>query len=133
MPMLMFMYLQMRQIDCAHDAGISATLAVELAEMVSPKTAWVCSPETGDAQQQQLDGGGADGADGGAADAAAAAAAETAPAARGGLVAVLEDRFPQDPSGGMSCVCVCVCVLVVFAVDALYCWNVTLFRLSVRV
>lgn len=89
----------MRQIDCAHDAGISATLAVELAEMVSPKAAWVCSPETED-QQQQLDGG--------ASAAAVAAVAETAaPAARGGLVAVLEDRFPREPSGGLLEVILC--------------------------
>lgn len=83
----------MRLIDCAHDAGISATLAVELADMVSPKTAWICSPENPD--QQQLEGGGAVGP---AAATTAEAAGTSAPAARGGLVAVLEDRFPQGPS-----------------------------------
>lgn len=88
-------FVQMRQIDCAHNAGISATLAVELAEMVSPKAAWVCSPESGDQQrQQQLEGSGSVGYDSGA-----AATATAAPAARGGLTAVLMDRFPQDPSG----------------------------------
>lgn len=84
----------MRQIDCGHDAGISATLAVELAGMVSPRGAWVRSPSDEDRQQ---DGGDAVGVAGGP------SAVLGSPPARGGLAAVLEDRFPRDPSGVRSC------------------------------
>ncbi|CAN0007223.1 unnamed protein product [Pylaiella littoralis] len=69
---------QMRQIDCAHEAGISAALAVELADMVSPRGAWVCSPNDNDNGLAEV-----------------GAAAEPPPPS-GGLVAVLEDRFPRD-------------------------------------
>lgn len=80
--------MQIRQIDCAHEAGISATLAVELADMVSPRGEWVCSPK--DNNDPTLDAAAA-------AEAAGSAAEPAAP--RGGLVAVLEDRFPRDSSG----------------------------------
>ncbi|CAM9125924.1 unnamed protein product, partial [Hapterophycus canaliculatus] len=72
---------QMRRIDCAHEAGISATLAGELAGMVSPRAAWVASLT----EEEEGRDGGAEGA--------------AATPARGGLVAVLEDRFPRDPAG----------------------------------
>ncbi|CAM9657609.1 unnamed protein product, partial [Ectocarpus sp. 13 AM-2016] len=67
---------QMRQIDCGHEAGISATLAAELATMVSPRSAWVSSTNQEESQGQ---------------------AQAAAPPARAGLVAVLEDRFPREP------------------------------------
>lgn len=72
---------QMRRIDCAHEAGISATLAGELSGMVSPRAAWIASPT--DEQGEDVD----------IAENVAAAPA------RGGLVAILEDRFPREPSG----------------------------------
>ena len=37
----------MRLIDCAHEAGIPAPLAAELAGMVSPTVPWVCTPLEG--------------------------------------------------------------------------------------
>ncbi|CAN0515219.1 unnamed protein product, partial [Laminaria digitata] len=70
---------QMRLIDCAHAAGITAPLAAELAGMVSPTMPWVCqSPEGDDAS--------------GAAVAAAAAAGEAGGGGAGvGLSAILQD------------------------------------------
>ncbi|CAB1119197.1 unnamed protein product [Ectocarpus sp. CCAP 1310/34] len=67
---------QMRKIDCGHEAGISATLAAELAIMVSPRSAWVSSTNQEESQEQ---------------------AQAAAPPARAGLLAVLEDRFPREP------------------------------------
>lgn len=48
---------QMRQIDCSHEAGVSATVAAELVGMVSPRTPWVLREAEDGADETEAAGG----------------------------------------------------------------------------